>query len=169
MPKFTALSAIFGASSPAPLAALFFTPLATATSASGRASMYERSAARASSSSVPVKQEPWSLIANMLRDDTSRRAKVRRNNPTVSRTSQSSREFAKTVSTCMTAGISPSVFRRKSPSSRSFLNRLGKICGSYDFVDESPRLRAFALHAVGIGAKQIGEVAAHFAFIHHAR
>ena len=40
-------------------------------------SMYERSAARASSSRVPVKQEPGSISAKIERDDTSSRFSVR--------------------------------------------------------------------------------------------
>src|SRR5882724_4274101 len=42
---------------------------------------------------------------------------------------------------------------------RAFLNGLGKICGSCDFVDESPRLCALTFYAVGISTEQVCEVA----------
>ena len=45
-----------------------------------------RSAASASSNSVPAKHDPCSMVASIEREDTSRRASVRRNSPIVSRT-----------------------------------------------------------------------------------
>ena len=51
-------------------------------------SMNERSAASSSSASVPAKQLPGSTTAKRLRAETSRRASVRRNMPTISRTNQ---------------------------------------------------------------------------------
>ncbi len=52
-------------------------------------SMYERSAARASSSSDPAKQEPGSISAISDREVTSSRLSVRLRYSTISRASQS--------------------------------------------------------------------------------
>src|SRR6266853_1433013 len=132
------------------------------------------------------------MIANMLRDDTSSRAKVLRSKATLSRTSQSSRELARNTSACRTAAISPSVFRRSNPSSgslarnikmassssramasghqfcRAILHRFGKICRRYNLVHQAPGSCAFAFHTIWIGAEHVGKIAAHFAFIDYA-
>ena len=52
---------------------------------------------------------------------------------------------------------------------RTFLNGFWEICRSSDFVHQAPGFGAFAFYAVGIGAEQIGEIAAHFALVHHSR
>ena len=55
------------------------------------------------------------MIAYMLRDETSSRAKVRRNNPMVSRTNQSWRCSSITASFASTASMLPVVFNSNNP------------------------------------------------------
>ena len=63
------------------------------------------------------------MIAYIVRDETSRRARVRRSNPIVSFTSQSWRCCCSVASTASTASASPRVFRIQVPTSISLVRR----------------------------------------------
>ena len=112
-PKFASVSVIFGAFC----------------GSSGSISMYARSAAKASSASVPTKHEPGSTSANSVREETSSRASVRRSMPIVSRTNQWLACFASVSSICFTAAVSPSVRSSQMPMS-STLVRIDRIASS---------------------------------------
>jgi len=75
------------------------------------------SAASASSNRLPAKDEPSSITAKRLRDETSRRCRVRRSKPIVSRTNQWSRWAAIVASQASTASGSPEVFSTHVPIS----------------------------------------------------
>src|SRR4029077_21035494 len=46
---------------------------------------------------------------------------------------------------------------------------LGELLGLDDFIDEAPVLGALAADAIGIGAEDVGMVAADSSFVRHAR
>ena len=82
-----------------------------------------RSQASASSYSVPAKQEPSSTSAISERLVTSRRARVRRRYPRVSRGSQWSFKASSVASACSTSPASPRVFSTQVPISSSLVRR----------------------------------------------
>ena len=88
---------------------------------SAPACIRQRSAAKASSASVPAKQLPGSINATRLREETSSRFSTRRQNSRISRASQSSPAIA--ASAPATSAGSPSVRSTQSPSSGSLTRR----------------------------------------------
>ena len=77
----------------------------------------------------PAKQEPRSISANSVRDDTSNRASARRRSPIVSRTNQWFRCSQSARSTSSTACGSPCVRSSQVPISSSFV-RSDRIASS---------------------------------------
>src|SRR5229473_988293 len=113
-PKFAADSATRGAS----------------LSPSGSASMKERSAASASSSSVPAKHDSRSMRAKKLRAETSSRARVRRRKAMVSRTNQCCCCASIVASLARSAATEPRVLRRSVPSSSSLMRSMRSASSS---------------------------------------
>ena len=64
------------------------------------------------------------MMANRVREDTSRRASVRRSRPRVSRTNQCARCLARTASTASTLSMSPRVFSCQVPISSSLVRSM---------------------------------------------
>ena len=63
--------------------------------------------------------------------------------------------------TCSGRSLSPPILSR-------VVSRVRQIAASSNFIYESPFFCAFAFNAIGIGAKNIGEIFAHAALIRDA-
>ena len=116
-----------------------------------------RSAAKANSAKVPTKHEPASTNANREREETSIRAKVRRNIPSVSLTNQWLALSNNTESDCKANCASPAVRKSHVPTSSSLVRMLKiassnsrAICKGYQFAP------AGSMPAIVLGTADLG-------------